>query len=163
MYQRPPPRVFSCMEGGDMLAGSVGGSRLRGWVQRYLPAEIVGTSAALVAAAVTARGGTGDAVVAASWAEAIAFYLFVTGREVVRRCGTRIRSAVLAGAVRDVVAEFGVAELADTVFLRPLLMYAFVAPLGALIPGVIVGKLAADVVFYGLAIPAYELRERGRR
>ena len=41
-------------------------------------------------------------------------------------------------------------------------MYAFVAPLGSLVAGVVVGKLAADVVFYGLAIPAYELRERRR-
>ena len=41
-------------------------------------------------------------------------------------------------------------------------MYAFVDPLGGLLPGVIAGKLAADLVFYGLAVPAYELRERGR-
>jgi hypothetical protein len=163
MYQRGSFPLLFCMEGGDMLAGSVGRSRVRGWLRRYLPAEIVGTSAALAGAAFAARGGTGDAVVAASWAEAVAFYLFVTGRELLRASGPRFRSGAVIGAVRDVVAEFGVAELADTVFLRPLLMYAFVAPLGALIPGVIVGKLVADLVFYGLAIPAYELRERARR
>ena len=54
------------------------------------------------------------------------------------------------------------AEVADTILLRPLLMYAFAAMLGGLIPGVIVGKLVSDIVFYALAIPAYELRERGR-
>ncbi len=48
-------------------------------------------------------------------------------------------AAVLA--VRDVVAEFGVAEAADTIVLRPLLMYAFADALGGLIPGVIAGKL----------------------
>jgi hypothetical protein len=64
-----------------MLVASAGRSRLRAWVRRYLPAEIVGTSAALLAALATARGGTGDAVVAASWAEALVFYAFVTGRE----------------------------------------------------------------------------------
>ena len=54
------------------------------------------------------------------------------------------------------------AEVGDTVFVRPLLMYAFVAPLGGLLPGVIAGKIAADIVFYALAVPAYELRERRR-
>jgi hypothetical protein len=87
----------------------------------------------------------------------------VTGRELRATPGPWRCSGAIFGSLRGVVAEFGVAEVTDTVFLRPLLMYAFVGPLGALIPGVIVGKLAADVVFYGLAIPAYELRERGRR
>ena len=158
MYQQAGRGLISRMEGGQTLAASPGRTRLRGWVRRYLPAEAVGTSAALVAALAAASGGTGDAVVAASWAEAVAFYAFVTGREL--RVAPR---AGLVRAVRGVVAEFGVAEVADTVFLRPLLMYAFVDPLGALVPGVIVGKLTADVLFYGLAIPAYELRERGRR
>jgi hypothetical protein len=163
MYQRVAFFLLFSMEGGDMLAAPIGRSRIRGWLHRYLPAEIVGTSAALAGAVFAARRGTGDAVVAASWAEAVAFYLFVTGRELLHARGPRLRSGALVAAVRDVVAEFGVAELADTVFLRPLLMYAFVEPLGALIPGVIVGKLVADLVFYGLAIPAYELRERARR
>jgi hypothetical protein len=146
-----------------MLLASTGRSRIGIWVRRYLPAEIAGTSAALVAALASAGGGTGDAVLAASWAEALAFYAFVTGRELRAAASPRLRSGAILGSLRGVVAEFGVAEVADTVFLRPLLMYAFVEPFGALIPGIIVGKLAADVVFYGLAIPAYELRERGKR
>jgi hypothetical protein len=135
-------------------------TRARRWARRYLPAEAAGTSAALAAAAVAAPFGVELAVVAAAWAETAAFYCFVTGRELRRRGGGR-RGA--AGAVRGVVSEFGVAEAVDTLFARPLLMYAFVAPLGSLVAGVAAGKLAADVVFYALAIPAYELRERRRR
>ena len=41
-------------------------------------------------------------------------------------------------------------------------MYAMAPSLGGLIPGVIAGKLVSDVVFYALAIPAFELRQRGR-
>ena len=70
---------------------------------------------------------------------------------------------MVAEAVREVVTEFGAAEAVDTLFARPLLMYAFVATLGSVLAGVVVGKLAADVVFYALAIPAYELREWRRR
>ena len=136
---------------------------MRFWVQRYLPPELVGTSAALLAAAIVASQGVERAVVAAAWAEAIAFYLFVTVREFRALRGPRRAPAAALGAVRDVVAEFGVAEAADTILLRPLLMYTFAATLGGLIPGVIAGKLVSDVAFYGLAIPAYELRERVRQ
>jgi hypothetical protein len=162
MYQLLGRRLLSSMEEGQIQAARLQPSRTRVWLRRYLPAEIVGTSAAIIAAAAAASGGVERAVIAAAWAEAIAFYAFVTVREfrvIHRRCRAS-RAAVLA--VRDVVAEFGVAEAADTIVLRPLLMYAFADALGGLIAGVIAGKLVADVVFYGLAIPAYELRERGR-
>jgi hypothetical protein len=150
------------MEEGQIQVATLRQSRTRTWLHRYLPAEIVGTSAALVAALVLASSGLERAVIAAAWAEAIAFYAFVTIREFRRlRSGRRASGAALL-AVRDVVAEFGVAEAADTILLRPLLMYAFAATLGGLIPGVIAGKLVSDVVFYALAIPAYELLERGR-
>ena len=139
-----------------MLIASLGRSRLRVWLRRYLPAEAAGTSAAVAAAAIAAGAGAGSAVVAASWAESVGFYAFVTARELrlARGPGSVVQ------AVRNVVSEFGVAELADTLLVRPLLMYAFVGLLGGLLPGVIAGKLAADIVFYALAIPAYELRVR---
>ena len=152
------------MEEGQIQAATLQPSRARVWLRRYLPAEIVGTSAAIVAAAAAASGGVERAVIAAAWAEAIAFYVFVTIREFrdIRRRSLRRASGAAARAVRDVVAEFGVAEAADTIVLRPLLMYGFADVFGGLIAGVIAGKLVADVAFYGLAIPAYELRERGR-
>ena len=150
------------MEEGQIQVATLRHSRARGWLHRYLPAEIVGTTAALLAALALASSGLERAVIAAAWAEAIAFYAFVTLREFRRlHVGRRASGAVLL-AVRDVVAEFGVAEVADTLLLRPLLMYAFAAELGGLIPGVIAGKLVSDVVFYALAIPAFEFRERSR-
>ena len=162
MYQPAGLRLLSCMGEGQIRAATLRPSRTRVWLHRYLPAEIVGTSAAIVAAGVAASGGVERAVIAAAWAEAIAFYAFVTIREFRRiHTGRRAGGAALL-AVRDVVAEFCVAEAADTIVLRPLLMYAFAATLGGLLAGVIAGKLVADVVFYALAIPAFELRERGR-
>jgi hypothetical protein len=138
------------------------GVRGRRWLRRYLPAEAAGTSAALAAAVVAAHWSVEAAVVAAAWAETVAFYAFVTTRELRNREGSPRSPRRVAGAARDVVSEFGVAECVDTLFARPVLMYAFVAPLGSLVAGVAIGKLAADVVFYGLSIPAYELRERRR-
>jgi hypothetical protein len=133
-----------------------------GWVHRYLPAELAGTMAVLAAAVAVADAGEGPVAVVASWAESIAFYAVMTAREM-RRADLQGQPALrrAASAVRDTTTEFGLAEVADTLVLRPLLMYAFIAPLG-MVPGVVAGKIATDVVFYGLAIAAYELRERAR-
>jgi hypothetical protein len=155
--------ALSTMEEGEIAVAMMPRSRGRVWLHRYLPAEIAGSSAALAAAALAAGGGLERAVVAAAWAEAIAFYAFVTLREFRRIRPRRRTSGAALVAVRDVVAEFGVAELADTILLRPLLMYLFAAELGGLIAGVIVGKLVSDVVFYSLAVPAFELRRRVQR
>jgi hypothetical protein len=162
MYHGCASHLISSMEEGQIRAATLRHPRTRAWLHRYLPAEIVGSTAAIAAAVVSASAGMERAVIAAAWAEAIAFYAFVTIREFRHlRAGRRATGAALL-AVRDVVAEFGVAEAADTILLRPLLMYAFAASLGGLIPGVIAGKLVSDIAFYALAIPAYELRERGR-
>jgi hypothetical protein len=150
------------MREGDLPAGTRVRSRVRVWVYRYLPAEVAGTSAALTAALIAASEGVASAVVAATWAEGLAFYTFVTGRELHRDREPWQSPGAIVRALRNVLAEFGVAEAADGILVRPTLMYAFVEPLGGVIPGVIAGKLAADLIFYTLAVPAYELRERGR-
>jgi hypothetical protein len=150
------------MEEGQIRAATMRQPRTRVWLHRYLPAEIVGSTAAIAVAVVSAEAGVERAVIAAAWAEAIAFYAFVTIREFLQlRDGRRASGAALL-AVREVIAEFGVAEAADTILLRPLSMYAMAASLGGLIPGVIAGKIVSDVAFYALAIPAYEFRQRGR-
>lgn len=148
------------MDHGPIDAATLRHARMQVWFHRYLPAELVGTSAALAGALFAARGGVEQAVVAAAVAEAMGFYAFVTLREYRLVRERRRTSSAAAIAVRGVVAEFGVAEAADTILLRPLAMFTFASLLGGLLPGVIAGKLVSDVAFYGLAIPAYELRQR---
>ena len=138
-------------------------TRLARWTRRYLPPELAGTSAALAAAALAAGLGASVCAVAATWSEAIAFYAVVTGRELRRRRAQAPRLRATVAALGDVVSEFGLAEAADSLLVRPFLMYASAVALGGVLVGVAVGKLAADVVFYALAIPAYELREHRRR
>jgi hypothetical protein len=132
-----------------------GTHKLREWLRRYLPAEAAATAGALAGAAVVLGAGPGRAAVAAAWGEAVAFYAFVVGRE--------LRTARPVTALRRVVAEFGVAEACDSLLLRPLAIYACAAALGGVLAGVLAGKLLADVAFYALAIPAYELRRREAR
>jgi hypothetical protein len=66
------------------------------------------------------------------------------------------------GAVRALLWEFGVAEVLDSFLVRPLCMYAAVRLTGTLALGIILGKLAADAVFYAIAITFYEIGKKRR-
>lgn len=75
---------------------------------------------------------------------------------------TSVRQTIgfLTQLLRTLVVEFGPAELLDPFILRP----AFLALAMHLIPGVhwavIVGKVAADLIFYTVAISSLELRQK---
>src|SRR5262249_51219026 len=91
--------------------------------------------------------------VAAAWSETIVYYTIMSAREVLA-----VRS--VARAVANLVFEFGIAEALDSLLLRPVCMYLATQLFGDVTIGTILGKFAADVVFYVPAISAYELRRR---
>ena len=143
--------------------------KLREWVGRYLPAEILGTVTAL-AAAWTVHAVSGSlisAAVAGTIGESLGYYGCMVVREVRyydarhRDHGT-LRRRWLTGTrtVRDLLIEFGPAELVDSLVARPLFMFLMPSLLHHFTAGILVGKLAADVIFYGLAIGAYELKQQ---
>jgi hypothetical protein len=136
-------------------------SKMRAWLSRYLPAEILGAICALVGAslAFALTDSAAAAAVAGAWTENVGFY----GRLLARELGVPDAARPVGQArrwqraLRDIVLEFGPAEAIDSL-LRPALMCAGTALLPDLHSGVIAGKLAADLVFYALAIAAHELR-----
>lgn len=75
---------------------------------------------------------------------------------------TSVRQTIrfLVQILRNLVVEFGPAELVDPFLLRP----AFLALSMHLIPGVhwavVIGKVAADLIFYTVAISSFELRQK---
>ena len=143
--------------------------KLREWGRRYLLAEIVGTLSAL-AAALTMHALTGSlapAAVAGSVAESLGYYGVILRRTV----PTLHRAHAGAGPVRRLlrtgrsllaeVSDFLAAELADTFLVRPGLIYLAAGWVGSGVAGgLLIGKLLADVGFYAVVIPAYELRKR---
>ncbi|NQX29734.1 hypothetical protein HQQ81_20495 [Microbacteriaceae bacterium VKM Ac-2854] len=141
--------------------------RTRRWLVRYLPPEILGTTAALLsaAAAYAAVGGGGPsallaAAVAGTLGENLGYYALVVARgfRLHRRTAGAAHAAVLT--LRGVLLEFGPAEIVDSLAVRPLLFG--LGPLLLVEPwlGWLVGKLAADVVFYAVTITSYELGKR---
>ncbi|GGJ94370.1 hypothetical protein GCM10010123_25260 [Pilimelia anulata] len=142
-------------------------SKLLEWFRRYLPAEVFGTATAVLAGVLAYRvtGEFAAAAAAGAVAENVGYYGWFAVRETRRhlallRHAPRRRRRAAGRAARDLLIEFGPAEALDSLLVRPALMYAgayLVAPVAA---GLLAGKLAADLVFYGCAILGYELRRR---
>ncbi|THG35815.1 hypothetical protein E6C70_07255 [Glaciibacter flavus] len=141
------------------------------WIKRYLVPEFVGTGASLLGAW-SGYATTGSLVVAAivgTLAETIGFYGVIAARTAlgharsgrVRASSPRSRGGVVALlTVRSIVAEFVPAEVVDTLAVRPLLLYAVPAATGSGLSGWLLGKLAADLVFYTIAVTSFEAGRR---
>jgi hypothetical protein len=143
--------------------------KLQEWVRRYLPAEVSGTVTALAAAWTVhaASGSLISAAVAGTIGEGLGYYGCMAVREALHhdirhRHHGRMKRLWLTGivTVRDMLIEFGPAELVDSFLVRPFFMYLMPSLLHDFTAGILVGKLAADVIFYSLAIGAYELRQQ---
>lgn len=146
--------------------------RVAQWLARYLPLEVLGTVAAIAGswAAYEASGSIVVAAIAGTVAEGVGYYALVVVRGIrghlastrvgrVRRRGGRAALAI-GLTLRGMLAEFGPAEVLDTFLVRPALLVAAAAWLGPNPTGWLVGKLAADVVFYAVAIVSFELGRR---
>ncbi|WP_426502075.1 hypothetical protein ACPPVO_30990 [Dactylosporangium sp. McL0621] len=79
-----------------------------------------------------------------------------------RARGYNLRRTTTSTA-RLLLAEFGLIEVLDSTTLRPLFMYLGPDITGGIGTGTLLGKLMADVAFYGVAIVSYELIRRRRR
>lgn len=137
------------------------------WRRRYGLAELFGT-VALIAAALLVQRVTGMVILAAlagSLAEAAWFYAVLLGRETRQER----RTARLGGFVprplrelgRDLLLEFGAAERVDGLLLRPACLGLGLAWLGGW-AGLLAGKVAADLLFYGPVLSLLHWRDANR-
>ena len=144
--------------------------RLRAWARRYGASELVGTLTAYVGY-FTALGMTQNHVAAAyggSIGESLGFFGVMIIREIAadrakakRRLGCYGPKEISA-TIRGLFLEFGPAELLDTGLIGPLAMGTAWYYLGPWI-GILLGKLASDIAFYGYAIFASEMRKKWAR
>lgn len=137
------------------------------YVRRYALAEACGTLSALFAAW-TALHGTGSfaaAAIAGTLGENIGYYGATAVQDSLHwwrryRRQPRQRRAwqTVVSTVRGMLLEFGPAEIIDSFFVRPGLMYL----LPAYLPGpplllLFIGKILSDIVFYTFAIAGNQL------
>ena len=145
-------------------------AKLGEWLHRYGPAECGGIAGALLGSFLVQRatGSTLAAAYAGAWGESLGYAAVVLARDVVAESRAAhsargaFRIADLSRVVAGLLAEFGPAGAIDTFVTRPLAMALGVRALGLGL-GVILGKLAADVLFYVPVIVIYEYRQHRRR
>lgn len=141
-------------------------ARMLEWLRRYLPLELMATAFSMAGGLGAAALGANAGVIAyvATAMENVGFYGYALSREVRLRLGASPISPATVGplllpASRNLLGEFGPAELIDSFVLRPACLYALPKLTGNLAIGLLLGKLAADAAFYGLAVIAYERRK----
>lgn len=139
-------------------------SKLKEWIQRYLPAEIFAIIGAMVGGLVThllfqnpittALGGT--------WGENIGFYGQILYQDIRKRRqkDEKITLVGLLKVLRNEIVEFGPGEYLDSFIIRPTAMYFFPTITGNVALGLFLGKISADITFYAPTIVAYELRKK---
>ena len=143
-------------------------SRWREWLSRYAPAEISGTFGALTGAWIgfALSDSAAVAAVAGTWGENIGYYTVIILQDLFdpKIRGLRATIATVPRMVftqsRNMLIEFGVAEALDSLLIRPSFMYFGARWFDSLWLGILVGKLAADILFYLPTIIGYELRKK---
>src|SRR5687767_11080577 len=106
-------------------------SRLREWLRRYLPAELLSAVATLVAASLVLQATHSGlrAALAATWAGNVAYFGYLLAQDVLlarrarHRRGQPYTWRTLGRNLRALAVEFGPAELLDSFLIRPALMY----------------------------------------
>jgi uncharacterized membrane protein len=143
--------------------------RLRDWRDRYLLAELLGTLAAVGAgtAAYALTGSLATMALVASLAETVGFYLGIAIKVAPgvwqrhKHIGGRLRVVRTLRSALAEASDYVVAELLDTLLLRPaLILLASAWTDAGLLLGLLLGKVLADVAYYSVVIPMYELRRR---
>jgi len=143
-------------------------ARIREWIWRYLPAELVSIAGTLVPALMLAGTNASrmDIALAGTWGGNIGYFGTILLRDVLktrrrlRVTGHRYSGASSLKNLRDLLIEFGVAELLDSFLIRPALMYWLPVWTGSLTWSLIAAKFLADLTFYLPAIFFYEWNKR---
>jgi hypothetical protein len=143
-------------------------NKVREWIKRYLPAEILSTLLSLSTAWIIHRT-TGDNVLAAFAGSAVAsisFYGIIAYSDVRKNLkhhrthDLRYGFAAYFKDLRNLIVEFGPSEILDVVVVRPFFMYLMPKLMGEFLLGTFVGKMIADVVFFIPAVIMYEVRKK---
>ena len=138
-------------------------SNFKEWFDRYKYAEIAATSAALASSQFSRIFDGLTTAYLITFAEYFAFYgviLFMVYQKLAktnRLLDKKTPLKEILFLIRNLLLEFGYPAILDLFFIRPFCMYWMPILTGNYGIGIILGKIAADCIFYGLAIINYEL------
>jgi hypothetical protein len=143
-------------------------SNFKEWFDRYKYPEIAATSAALASSQFSRIFDGLTTAYLITFAEYFAFYgviFFMAYKKLVETnhsLNKKTSSKEMVLLIQNLVFEFGYPAVLDFFFIRPFCMYWTPLLTGNYFMGIILGKITADSIFYGLAIVNYELIKRRR-
>ncbi len=138
------------------------------WIKRYIPAEIAATLGAIIGASsifYLTRNRILSAY-AGAIGDIIGFYIIILLRDIFKSIikpksnNKRYDKLSLAKDVRNILIEFGPAEILDNLIIRPFFMYLFPLFFNNYAFGILFAKVSADIIFYLPTIFSYELRKK---
>src|SRR3989344_7030106 len=137
---------------------------IRQWSERYIPSEISGTILAVISA-LTINKLTGNLVLTAfagTWGENVGYYGSIFVRDYIKHSQKTSSNRCLHSVkvIRNMIFEFGPAEILDSFIVRPYAMFIFPIIINNLALGIFTGKIFADIIFYIPTIISYELRKK---
>lgn len=141
-------------------------SNFKEWFDRYKFPELAATSAAVASSQFSRIFNGLTTAYLITFAEYFAFYgviVFMAYQKLDKAnkalsSNTSLRDVLLL--LRNLIFEFGYPGVLDFFFIRPFCMYWMPILTGNYVTGIILGKIAADSIFYGLAILNYEWIKR---
>ena len=145
--------------------------KIKEWLKRYLPAEIVGTFTAVGVATITHLFTANYIFIAytATLGEAFGFYSTVIIQNIITANkknelkNKSFKFSDFSKIIAGIVLEFGPSGLLDGLLLRPFFMYLFPILMKNFTLGILAGKIAGDCTFYMLVILSYEMKKRYKK
>jgi hypothetical protein len=143
-------------------------SKITEWIKRYAPAEALSFLLTLLAAGITFGISNNHvaSALAGTWGGNAGFFGYILiadilkSRKESKSKNTPFQVKDVWIVVRLLFLEFGFAEIADSFFVRPFLMYYLPIVLENFSLGIILAKFAADITFYIPAIFFYESNKK---
>lgn len=142
--------------------------KIRNWIKRYLPAEILATILSIIFAYI-AFLLTNNLIVSAfagTWGDNLGYYGIIIYSDLKKSLSHHKKNKLNYGwksflkTSRNLIVEFGPSELLDSFMIRPFTMWFFPFITGNLVLGIIIGKIIADIIFYIPTIILYETRKK---
>lgn len=141
------------------------------WLKRYGLAEIISLILTLLSSLITFHFTQNKITTAlvGTWIGNIGYFgtiliedIFLA-RKQLRAIGKNYTIETFGKNARALFVEFGIAEVFDTLFIRPAMMYYIPIWVGDLGLGIVIAKFMADITFYIPAILSYELSKKKLR
>ncbi len=135
---------------------------IRVWINRYLPATIAALVLSTLVFILILPFNKLLAAYCASISDTLIYYVIILGKdfknELIKNDSSLLIKILIF--IRSILIEFGPAEILDTYFIRPALLYYASKLFTPNLLTIIVTIIFADIIFHFMAIIGFEINKK---